>query len=523
MRLINFLKLNRKYLFIQINYNSNKKMMDKLYFIAVMVIAFYISINTIQNINFQNEALEGLIKEYNSGYVDNMIVLRNSTECPIGYNSLINNFNWPGNLKGCGCKKDGKDTSYQFYKNLCPTSSSNDCKRIEETDEIVLNKWKGSLICYRRNKLIYNKLNLIKNDDMDKCNSETHKICGIIDGKDNLLCLEKEMACPLREIKFLKKTRLQEFFSNINNTNYEDLIVNLYTSTSESQIKQENKTFSYLYEIKDDTYLYISNIPSNNNKEQLFNFYRIDLTEPCLNPMRSPSSGNFFPLMKNKFDLMCDKTQNGTELTDSKFSPLDNMKLYDYYKDNNVLSIVRRTLEPFEIDLSDDNLNIFARSYPGWSRDCQISNPKAIHSFTKIAEVMNSMFISIIIHSFFSIALIISIGVFSCYMTQYFELLFKAVDLGFIILNLIYPIQIISTCNWVINILTDENGAYCGDTSVNIILSEISAACLQLEYSYIIILLFAILSCIIFIYVLYDWVRPAAKEVNETLISLRQR
>jgi hypothetical protein len=500
-------------------------MMDKFYFIVAMVVAFYISINSIQNVKFQNEALEGLIKEYNSGFIDNMIVLRNSTNCPKDYNSLIYNYNWPGNHRGCGCKKDSKDSNYHFYRNSCPNLSSNNCKYVEETEEILLNKWKGSLICYRRNKIIYDDLNLIKNNekDIERCDPETHKICGIIDGKDNLLCLDNEKSCPLTEIKLLKKNELNEFFNRINITDYENVIINLFTSSSESMIKSENKTFSYLYELIDDTYLYVSNSPNKVNKEQLLSFFRIDITKPCLNPIRSPSSENFFPLMKNKFDLMCDKSENGTELTDNTFSSIDSIKLEDYYKDNNVLPIVKKTLDPFNIDISYDNLNIYARTYPGWSIDCQITNPKALHSFTKTAEVMNSMLISVIIHSFISIALIISIGVFSCFLSQYFELLFKAVDLGFIILNLIYPIQIISTCNWVINILTDENGSYCGDETVNLILAEISAACMQLEYAYIMILLLAILSCIIFIYVLYYWVRPAAKEVNETLISLRQK
>lgn len=496
-------------------------MMDKLYFIIAMVVAFYISIHSIQKVNFQTESLEGLIKEFNTGYIENMIVLRDASSCPMGYHSLIYNFNWPGNHKGCGCKKENVESDYVFYRNFCPNSK--DCKKVNETNEFILNKWKGSLICYKRSKQTYSELKIVPSDKLENCKVETHKICGVIDGKDNILCMEKDKNCPLTEIKFFKKNQLLEYFEKQNITNYENMIININTSSSENAINEINKQFSYIYELMQNTYLYITNVPKENNlvKENLINFFRIDLTAPCLNSIRSPTSEFFFPLMKNRFDLMCDKTVNGTEVTDKNFYSIDTINLENYYDDNKILKIVKQNLDPFDIDISDDFLNIYARPYPGWSIECQNGNSKALVSFMKTAEVMNSMFISVIIHSFISIALIISIGVFSCFISQYFELLFKAVDLTFIIINLIYPIQIISTCNWLINILTDENGSYCGDSTVNIILSEISSACLQLEYAYIMIILLGIFSCIVFIYVLYYWVRPAAKEVNEIWINLR--
>jgi len=486
-----------------------------------MVVAFYISINALQAVNFQTESLEGIIHEFKSGYIDNIIVLRDATTCPKNYTPLIKNFNWPGNHKGCGCKTDNINLNYQFFKNNCP--SNKDCIKVEETQDVLINKWKGSLICYRRNKQIYDNLNIMSKTDMNQCNLQTQQICGRIDAKDNILCLDKSAACPLTEIKFIDAKELPQFFINKNITNYEKMIIYSNSSSSIQMIKQENQSFEYLYELMDQTYLYISNLPTNSVTADLINFFRIDITAPCLNHLKSPSSEFFFPLMKNKFDLMCDKFENGTELTDSTFSPIDSYLLEEYYRENNVLEMIKHVIDPFSIDTLSENINIYARTYPGWSYTCEDSNPNALHSFTTTAEVMNSMLISLIIHSFISIALIISIGVFSCFLPKYFELLFKAVDLAFILINLFYPIQIISTCNWVINLLTDEDGLYCGDSSLNIILSEISNACLQLEYAYIMILLLALFSCVVFIYVLYNWVRPATKEVNETLISLTNK
>jgi hypothetical protein len=73
----------------------------------------------------------------------------------------------------------------------------------------------------------------------------------------------------------------------------------------------------------------------------------------------------------------------------------------------------------------------------------------------------------------------------------------------------------------VVNILTDENGALCGDLSLNGLLVEISSASLKLQNSFILILLLAILSCIVFIYVLYAWITPATREVQENLIEMK--
>ncbi len=68
-----------------------------------------------------------------------------SSPCPDDYTSLTaREYNWPGNYKGCGCK--GADGNYTFYKDSCPDLK--DCKKLDETDEKMLYKWRDSLICY---------------------------------------------------------------------------------------------------------------------------------------------------------------------------------------------------------------------------------------------------------------------------------------------------------------------------------------------------------------------------------------
>src|SRR5690348_11297084 len=127
-------------------------MMDKLYFIIAMIIAFYISVNSIQNFKIKFETIDELVREFNTGYIEDMIVVKNSTSCPQDYVSLVQNFNWPGNEKGCGCKLE-ETGNYQFYRGYCPIMKI--CHSVEETNEVIFNKWRGNLICYKRAKTTY--------------------------------------------------------------------------------------------------------------------------------------------------------------------------------------------------------------------------------------------------------------------------------------------------------------------------------------------------------------------------------
>jgi hypothetical protein len=128
----------------------------------------------------------------------------------------------------------------------------------------------------------------------------------------------------------------------------------------------------------------------------------------------------------------------------------------------------------------------------------------------------------IIIHSFIVIAILIEIGVCAFYFVNNFEKLFYFSILGFIILNLIYPIQVISNANWVVNNITDKNGNFCGDDSLNIMLERISDSCNSLINCYFVILCITGLNLIIFIYILNAWIKPTIKEIQERLIQLRE-
>jgi hypothetical protein len=513
-------------------------MFDKIFFILSMILVFYISVKSIQNFTVNFEALEEIIREFKSGYLDDIVVV-NSTRCPENYSPLTaSGYNWPGNYKGCGCRESMGN--YTFYKDTCPVLK--DCKKIEETNEVELSRWRSNLICYRRAKTSYDKLNLVRQEEKSLCNNSTHKICGRVDSLNNLLCLKINETCPITEIKFYtqkyveqkkeEKTGINETIKNNNLSDFSNYTGNDNTSNLRIlEIKsQETNFLSYnnsfvlsleknnlnLTEISQEI-LYISN--EVNSSTSLHIFFRVGSSSPCLNKMRNPSSENFFPLMKNKYNLMCDKDGNGNEILDSSFSEIDEYSIDQYYSDNKFK--IHSIIDPFNINISNKKIKLYSKGYSGWNLNCQNQNEDSLNAFYGMSSELNGVFISIIIHSLICISVIISIGVVALYVTQYFELVLKAINLGFIVFNLIFAIQIISNSNWVVNIMSDEDGLLCGDENLNSLLSELSSACLGLQYSFIIILLVSIFSFIIFIYVLYLMIKPAAREVQEKLIQMK--
>ena len=523
-------------------------MKDKLLFIIVMIIALYLSISVIQRFSVKYDLLSEIIKEFQTGYIED-IIITNSTTCPQNLNPLVIDTYWPGSYKGCGCKSEDGSNIFNFFPNYCPRLR--ECYSVEETTKKDLFFWRGFNICFKRSNITYAKLNLTKsNKDEDLCNNKTHKTCGIIDGRGNSLCLQRELNCPITEIRIEKisNNEKKNFYSSKRNLNEilqqnktiifnkslrlttgfkifnkdikskEENLINPQNQINEI-IPAENPKLNpdiTLKPNKSDSLIYlldtnITSIKDNNTKLKLndnyyilFNrehknstdisksnqipvFFRLDMTVPCLDTLKKPSSEHFFPLMKNKFDYMCDLSENKTEILDEHLYPIDSLILSDFYKDNNILDDILKITNPFNINLTAKTMNLYTRSYLGWNINCIESNPDSLNQFLKIEENLNGILISNIVHSFISIGGIIALGVFACFLSKYFEILFKFVNLGFCVLNLIYPIQIITNSNWLINLFTDEDGVFCGDNMLNTILIEISNSCLEMQSSYILI------------------------------------
>ena len=255
---------------------------------------------------------------------------------------------------------------------------------------------------------------------------------------------------------------------------------------------------------------------------KIYNNFRVDLSQPCLGGQSSPKSELIFDLMKNKYDLSCDTFKNGTEITDNLYVVLDEENYLEYLNDNNFLELNTKLFKPFNIDLNDKKIKLYAKPYPGWSSSCYKESPETFFNFLKSSYILNKISFMTIINSFLIIVLLISIGIGAFYFIENFEKIFYIIILGFLVLNLLYPLQLIANGNWIINNLSDDDGNFCGDNSLNIIIKHISDSCQSLVYSYTVIICINILDIIVFIYIMQSLIKPSIKELQEKLIQLRE-
>lgn len=485
-------------------------MWEKVFFLLSIFIIFYISIRTLQNFTFEDDILNDFISQFKQPYIEDIIVLQTHntdgtlTQCPSEYQELLTNYYWAGNFNGCGCKNNYN--TYDFYSNICPEEN---CIDIEEIEPKNFSNYNHIHFCYKRGKKNYENLiyNLFPSEDYNKCQNETHRVCGFIDSLNNFICLPKNETCPM----------LTTFLIS-NDKNYIETYKNKYDN--EATIIEINTTS--LYVLKSHSPLNIATTWNSGYKIKIYNNFRVDLSQPCLGGHSSPKSELIFDLMKNKYDLSCDTFKNGTEITDNMYTVLDEENYLDYLDDNNFIELNTKLFQPFNIDLSDKKIKLYAKPYPGWSSTCYKESPETFFNFLQSSYVLNKISFMTIINSFLIIVLLISIGIGAFYFMENFEKIFYFIVLGFLVLNLFYPLQLIANGNWIINNLSDDDGDFCGDISLNIIIKHISDSCQSLVYSYTIIICITIIDIIIYIYIMQSLIKPSIKELQEKLIQLRE-
>ena len=487
-------------------------MWEKLFFLISIVIIFYISIRILQKFTFNDDTLNDFISQFKQNYISDIIILPSHkdnetlTVCPKGYEDLLQNYNYGGNFNGCGCKNNYE--SYDFYLNTCPEEN---CTNIEEIGTKNLSNFNKIHFCYKRGDKNYNDLinNIMPSDDYNKCQNSTHKVCGFFDSLNNIICLPNNEPCPMITTFLISDSK--EYLENYKNKYDNDAEINIIDNV-------------FLYILVSHSPLNIATVWNNNNNynNKIFNNFRIDLSQPCLGGQINPKSELLFDLMKNKYTLTCDLYKNGTEIIDNLYIVLNEENYLDFLNDNNFNELNKKIFEPFNINLTDKKMKLYAKSYPGWSSKCLINSPDTFENFLQSSYVLNKISLMTIINSFLIILLLISIGIATFYFIKNFEKIFYLIVLGFLVLNLFYPLQLIANGNWIINNLSDEDGNFCGDESLNILLQEISDSCNSLVWSYTLILCITIFDIVVFIFIIHSIIKPTIKKIEERLIQLRE-
>ena len=437
-------------------------MWEKIFFLLSIFIIFYISIRSLQNFSFEDDILKDFISQFNQNYIQDIQILNTHTPegipipCPDDYEELLTNYYWAGNFNGCGCKNSYN--TYDYYPNICPEEN---CINIEEIEPKNFSNYNHIHFCYKRGKKNYGNLifNLLPAESYNLCQNETHRVCGFIDSLKNIICLPKNETCPMLTTFLISKDK--KYIEN-------------YKKKYDNDAEIINITNAPLYILKSHSPLNIATTWKGDYDYniKIYNNFRVDLSQPCLGGKSSPKSELIFDLMKNKYEISCDTYKNGTEMTDNLYTILDQENYLDYLADNDFLELNDKLFKPFEIDLSNKNIKLYAKSYPGWSSMCYKESPDTFFNFLNSSTVLNKISFMTIINSFLIIILLISIGIGAFYFIEHFEKIFYIIVLCFLILNLFYPLQLIANSNWIINNLSDNEGNFCGDESLNIIIKK---------------------------------------------------
>ncbi len=304
---------------------------------------------------------------------------------------------------------------------------------------------------------------------------------------------------------------LMRVFLNIN-------IVNIFNKTV------DNKT-AFLHHLSDNSYLQYnikdveSDAVGNIIPPTIYSFFKAGLSNPCLYSDRSPKGDLIFDLEKNYINYGClfdagIVYNDSIDSLDNRFKTIDKYSLGKLFTDNGLKDLIL-DLSTIYPEIPKKDIKFSGREFLGWNNDCRVFE-NGLHSFLDSENLLNTIVLMNTTHCFIMILFLLAIAISSCFFTKYFEILFRIISILFCVLNLVYPIQIISKTNYVVNTLTNENEEFCSDHNTNIVLKMISSACSELNYAYIKCLLLTILYTLIIIYGLYKWIQPYHEQYQDT-------
>ena len=147
-----------------------------------------------------------------------------------------------------------------------------------------------------------------------------------------------------------------------------------------------------------------------------------------------------------------------TDSLDNRYIEFDSYPLGNLLSDNGLKDLVIE-LSKVSQDKVKENIILSGREFVGWNLGCRFYE-NGLNSFLNVQDLLNKILLANITHCFIMILFLLAIAISSCFFTNYFEVLFRIICILFCILNLIYPIQIISKTNFVVNTVVDENGDY---------------------------------------------------------------
>lgn len=255
----------------------------------------------------------------------------NSNENELNQNNL---YYWEGTIEGCDCQSASEVIPLEhrkINKFSCTKNQNynNYCKQIAKINGKNINIYKGKNLIpiFSENKKKY--LELIGRNNI-QC-EETFKKCGILDSKNNILCLPLNENCPVNKIIIDKNEIAPSDF------NYTTLPLN------------------------DSFYFHFTNESINSS---IIISLKLSEGNLCLNPERHNSMKKDYELYFSYDKCFCENE------FDYRYNEIDSIEKQVLFNENGINDLVK-TLPNFTVD---GNLYLYSRNYIGLNNEFAIKN-----------------------------------------------------------------------------------------------------------------------------------------------------
>ena len=288
------------------------------------------------------------------------------TECLEGEKLIFDEY-WPGTNKGKDCGINVVPNSFEINEiEKIEKRSLNTCQLVEANPPISIKFWENKNFCGKRLNEDYLELNIFKN--IQSCPNETRS-CGIIDSKQNILCLPLTQACPINKVLVVDKDKIPTDFKYVKN----DL--------------SENKVLIYTNE--------------NNIKGEILHQFRFSEDQPCINFEFFSTLVEPYELEKSFGKSKCPevkierKNKISYEKYDNRLTKVDSMSLKAFRESNGIQTVLNKLpYYKFPDDYSSKTISLWEREYIGISIDCREKLLKSEKLVEKIQNFNKSIFTS---------------------------------------------------------------------------------------------------------------------------------
>ena len=305
---------------------------------------------------------QDLLKDLNFGYITEITRLSKEEE-----NEDVFIFDkWQGTVDGCGNKKTMIPNVTVLPEKGCPDGF----EFLEKIPPIEIVNYKGFVlemeapiyISYK--KLLYDG-SIIKNNET--C-PKGKKSCGYIDTKDNLLCLDKNLSCPINYIKFAKNP--PPGITNLKTIEGEEL--NIYYSNDPYENKAGIPYVQTIFRIGEDQLCTIPSLYYTNLKLFELDAFKKSYANQC---------------------VLNGYNQQTTKLLEYYYS-LDSINNYRLYYDNNIIQKINASgLIEYGFNINkykDIKLHLYVRRHYGYDKKCLENREKKYDIETQL-RLMNGI------------------------------------------------------------------------------------------------------------------------------------